>query len=229
MIYDVLVIVIVLISLFIGFKRGCAKMLSSLVLSLVAFLISVFLGDYLSNILYDTYIGPEIVRSVSESVSSQTANITTLSDELPAFVRFTVGLTGFDLDSALYNATKNFPLTVGTAFESAIKPVVLSVASFLLTALIFVILYFIFKFIVLKLLTAVFNLPVLRGFNSVLGAVCSLLSSVLLISFIAFLLKLVMPYIAHIPYIFSESTIYNSYIFYYFYSGNIFYTLTSIF
>ena len=222
MIYDVLVIVIILISLILGFKRGCAKMLSSLVLSLFAFLLAVFLGDFLSQLLYDTYIAPEIIRSVSESVSSQTADMATLSKELPAFVRFTVGLTGFDIDAALSSASKSFPLTVAAAFESAIRPIVISVASFILTAVIFLVVYLIFKFIVLKLLSAVFNLPILRGFNSLLGAVCALLSAVLLVSFIAFLLRLVMPYITHMPYIFSESTIYNSYIFYYFYSGNIF-------
>ena len=43
MIYDVLAIVIILISLILGFKRGCAKMLLSLVGSLLAFLLAAFL------------------------------------------------------------------------------------------------------------------------------------------------------------------------------------------
>ena len=228
MIYDILVIAILIISLVIGYHRGAAKTVVSLFGFILSFVLAVFLGDYLAELIYNGYLSEAIINGVSTSVvNSGATNLATAS--LPAFVSFAMMLTGFDYEGALQNSLNNLPDAIAVGFEAAIKPVVLSVLTFVLTALVFIILYFVFRFIFVKILNFIFKLPIIRSLNKVLGAVFSLLSGLLLVCFIAFLLNLIMPYIENIPYWLSESTIYNSYIFYHFYSGNIFNAIISVF
>ncbi len=72
-----------------------------------------------------------------------------------------------------------------------------------------------------------FELPVIRGVNRFFGAVIGFIDAFLLVSLLAYLLRLLMPDINSQGGILNESTIYNSFIFYHFYSGNIFTAITS--
>ncbi len=225
MIYDILVIVIFLFAVVIGFNRGAAKSLVSLIGYAAAFLIAAFLGEFLSGLIYDSYIRTSIIESVTSSLSTDAVNVENIA--LPPFVAFVFELTGFDLTSAFMLSADALSSSIAVGFESAIRPVVVSVLSFFLTTVIFLILFFVFKLILNKLLLSVFRLPGLRGLNKILGALLGVFNSVLIISFLAFLLKMIMPYLNNTPYILSESTIYNSYIFYHFYSGNIFYNISN--
>ncbi len=226
MLYDLMFVATVLLCIIVGYKRGAAKSLVTLLGFFASFLIAVFLGDFLTNFVYDSYLSSAIINSVKDSLQTDlvSANVT-----LPPFVSLVMSLTSFDYEKELLSAVANAPTSIATAFESAVKPVVVSVLSFVLTTIIFVVLYFVFRFILRKILLFVFELPVISFFNKLLGGVCGLLISLCIVSIVAFLLKTVMPYITNIPYILSESTIYNSYIFYHFYSGNIFSAIISIF
>lgn len=229
MILDIIVIAIIILSLIIGYKLGAARALLTLVGYIVSFLLATFFGEYLANFIYSTYLGPSIVTSVSDSISNQFDNSLVSIEQLPAFVRFSINLTGFDCDLSKYKDTSTVPQAIASGFESAVKPIVISVLSFVLIAVIFLIVFLLYRIFILKILLKLFKLPIIHSIDSVLGAVCSLIIAVLLISFVAFLLKMIMPFTTDMPYILSESTIYNSYIFYHFYSGNIFYTLLSVF
>lgn len=229
MIYDLLIIVTLLLSVYIGYKCGGAKMLMSLLGSLVSFLLATFLGNYISTFIYDSIIKDSVISSVTMSLSDSTAGMSNAVDSLPAFVSFVCNICDVDISSTLKSAVSDIPSAVATSVEEALKPVVLSILTFILTAVIFIVVYFIFRVLLSKILLSVFKLPLLRTLNSFVGVICSLLSVLLFISFIAFLLRLLMPYITDIPYVLSESTIYNSYIFYHFYSGNIFSSIISLF
>lgn len=229
MIYDLLIIVILLLSVFIGYKRGGAKMLMSLLGSLVSYLLAAFFGDYLSIFVYNSVIKESVINSVTSSLADSTAGISSAVDTLPPFVSFVCNVCNIDISSTLKSAVSDIPSAVAISVEEALRPVVLSILTFILTAVIFIAVYFIFKVLISRILLSVFKLPLLRTFNSFVGVICSLLSAFLFISFIAFLLRLLMPHITGMPYILSESTIYNSYIFYHFYSGNIFSSIISLF
>lgn len=225
MIYDALTLAVVLLCIVIGYVRGAAKTVVSFVGYIVSFLVSVFLGDLLTQLIYDNFISEKIIDSIQETFTTQAV---TTSVELPPFVSFVLKFTGFDYENALVKAIDNAPSTVAIAFETAVKPIIVSVLSFLLTAVIFILVSLLFRLIVRKILMFVFELPVISSINKMLGALCGAVNSVFIISFIAFLLKLLMPYMNDIPYMFCESTIYNSYIFYHFYSGNIFNAIISV-
>ena len=224
MIYDLLTLGIVLLCVIVGYTRGAAKSLVSLIGFLVSFVSAVFLGDFLTDLFYDNYLSVAITDSIKDAIVSN--NTTTVT--LPPFVSFALKLTDHDYENALLSAIEKAPQTIAVAFESAVKPIIVSVLSFVLTAVIFIVLYIVFKLIIKKILVFVLELPVISLFNKILGALCGVVTAFLIVSFTAFMLKTLMPYMNNIPYIFSESTIYNSYIFYHFYSGNIFNTIISI-
>ncbi|MBQ8056824.1 MAG: CvpA family protein, partial [Ruminococcus sp.] len=209
MFYDIIVIAIIIISIVIGYNRGAANTLVSLFGFILSFVIAVFLGDFLSEFIYNSYLSEAIINSVSSCmVTSGTGEL--IVTDLPPFVDFAMKLTGFDYNEALQSSISDLSNSIAVGFETAIKPVVLSVLTFVLTALVFIIIYFVFRLILKSVLNFVFNLPLLRGINKTLGAVFSLLSSLCFVSFMAFLLNIIMPYIENIPYWLSESTIYNS-------------------
>lgn len=228
MIYDVVVIVILLISLIVGYNRGAAKMLVSMLSGLVSFILAALLGDFCAGLVYDSYLSSAIINSVSSAVSNSSAG-ELITAELPPFVSFAMMLTGFDYNNALKTSLDSLPQAIATGFETAIKPVVMSVLTFVLTLLIFLLIYFVLRAVLKAVLGFVFRLPILRGVNKFFGAVLSLFGSLIFVSFLAFLLNIIMPYLTDIPFWLSESTIYNSYIFYHFYSGNIFINLISAF
>ena len=228
MIYDIIVIAILLISVIVGYNRGAAKTVVSLLGCVLSIILAAFLGDFCADLVYDSYLRQAIIDSVSSTVTNSGATELVTAD-LPPFVSFAMILTSFDYTNALQTSLDSLPQAIAVGFETAIKPVVMSVLTFILTALIFILLYFVFRFVLRAILDFVFRLPVLKGLNKFFGAVLSLIGGLLLVSFLAFLLNIVMPFITDIPFYLSESTIYNSYIFYHFYSGNIFINLISAF
>ncbi|MBR2714633.1 MAG: CvpA family protein [Ruminococcus sp.] len=228
MILDVILVVIFLIGIIIGIKNGVAKTLVSFLGSMLCFSAATFLGEILSKAIYESYICDSIVNSISNSVVTPDAtDISGVFDRLPPFVRFCLGFTGYDVVDSVTTTVSDAPMMIAQSVESAISSVVIAVLSFVLTGIFFMLIFAIFRLFIMKPIVRLFKSPTMSFVDSLLGVICSLLSCFLLISFLAFLLKILMPYVPEMPYIFSESTIYNSYIFYHFYSGNIFYKLIS--
>ena len=78
------------------------------------------------------------------------------------------------------------------------------------------------KLLVVRPVLKLFELPGIRGVNRFFGGVIGFVDAFLLVSLLAYLLRLLMPAVSSQNGILNESTIYNSFIFYHFYSGNIF-------
>ena len=76
--------------------------------------------------------------------------------------------------------------------------------------------------ILVRPLSHLFRFPVLNVINRVGGAVIGLIDAVLLVCMFAYLTKLIIVNVGTSSSWFNESTINNSFIFYHFYSGNIF-------
>ena len=229
MILDIIVIAIVLLSVILGYKHGALSTLISFVGLIISVVVATLLGDYLSVLLYENHISQDVTTRVFEYLSStQVATTKHTIDAMPYFVRVILNTLQFDTDTQFIEAIKQAPLAASSAVEAVVAPLITSVLRFVITAIVFVIIYLIFRLFLLRPIKSLFKLSFVRGIDSFVGAICSLLGSVLLISFLAFLLRILMP-VVDMPYILSESTIYNSYIFYHFYNGNIFITLTSIF
>jgi hypothetical protein len=68
----------------------------------------------------------------------------------------------------------------------------------------------------------VFKIPVVKQVNMILGGLVGIFNAVLLISMLAYLLRLVVPQVSTDLVMLQEETIYSSFIFKWFYDGNIF-------
>lgn len=229
MILDVIIIAFVLIAVFIGWKLKASRMLLALVGNIIAVIASAFFGDYLSKIVYDSYIKDKIIESLTLSMEPSMESITEAFERLPLLVRFALNITGYSPDNGLSSVTSDITQSLATNVESAVSSVVISVLSVILSILIFAVVYLLYRFLIMHFLLKVFELPLIKGVDSFLGSLCAIVVTAVLVSFFAFILRMITPYVTDMPFWLSESTIYNSYIFYHFYSGNIFYNIISLF
>ena len=230
MIYDLITISLIVTLVIIGTVRGAARMLAGLIVNFVGYLIAAALAKMLAVYIYTSFVRPSIYDSVSQSVADVSNNsINSIVDNMPGFLKGLLSISGEDLSSSLSGTVGSVSDQAAAAVDSAIQPVLVAVISFLMTMLLFAVLSFLLRHFAVRPILGLFELPVVRGFNRFLGGVIGLIDGVLVVSIIAALLNLLLPSIKSTSYLFNESTIYNSYIFYYFYSGNIFTAIASIF
>lgn len=225
MIYDLITLLIVLIFVIIGAVRGAAKTLFSLLATVLAYLGAVFLGHLFADMIYSAWIRDSIISSIEKSFGDAAGNLTQGAvDSLPGFLKSLLSISGETVSSAVASSSSQ----AAAAVEQTIKPIIIAIMAVVLTIVLFLILSILLKLIITKPLTKTVEDSPLRGINRFFGGILGALEAVLTICILAYLLKLLLPVINPDSYFFSESTIYNSYIFYHFYSGNIFTALTSL-
>ena len=122
----------------------------------------------------------------------------------------------------------NITVTVTKAVNDAVKPVACGILTFFITLLLFILLMILFRFILVKPLVKLFRFPVLNVINRLGGFIIGVISAFLLVAMAAYLTKLILVNVGSSSSWFNESTINNSFIFYHFYSGNIFTWITSV-
>ena len=219
MVYDLIVLGTLIVCILIGWHFGAARAVAGIVMSFVAYLASVWLGKILSGWFFDAMIAPSTTKTVTEAVTDVTAgSVTQAAESLPGWLTSVMKLSGLDLTSTI----SDLPSQAASAVNTAIRPLVVGFVSLLLTILLFFVLRFLLARLIMKPILALFELPVITTVNKFFGAVLGAVEAVLLVFIFASLLKLVLPYIESNLTILNESTIYNSFIFYHFYSGNIF-------
>ena len=228
MIYDVILVVIFAALILFNCRRGAAGALAGIATALVSYGAATALGRYLSVMAYDAFISPAINRAVTDAVDSIGTNAAnSVADAIPSWLSGMLGLSGADVSALLSESVAGTADTVTNSVQAAVQPAVVNLLTVLLTILLFFIISFLLRKLVVKHVLKLFNIPVIRTVNKLLGGVIGFVDAFLLVSMLAYLLKLLMPNISDGTGILNESTIYNSFIFYHFYSGNIFATLTS--
>ena len=228
MIYDVILVGIFLLMIIINAYRGAAKALAGMLCSLVAYLSATTLGKIAADRIYEAFIRPQVDKAVINAVSSAASNTAeSIATSLPPWLAGLLKLNSVDLSAAVGKNITNNAAAITSAVNDTVKPLAVSIVSVLITLLLFFLIYYLLKLLVVKPVLKLFELPGIRGVNRFFGAVIGFIDAFLLVSLLAYLLKLLMPAISSQSGIFNESTIYNSFIFYHFYSGNIFTAITS--
>lgn len=225
MIYDIITILIILAFVIIGAARGAAKTLLGLLGTALSFIGAVFLGKLFSDMIYNAWIKDSIVSTVTKTVSDATGSIAAGAESaLPDFLKSLLALSGESLDSTAAATASQ----AAVAVEQALGPVIVALMAVVLTVVLFLILGLVIKLVIVRPLSKMFEDSPLKGINRFFGGVLGLVEAVMTVCLLAYLLKIVLPAVHPDSYFFSESTVYNSYIFYHFYSGNIFTAITSI-
>ena len=149
------------------------------------------------------------------------------ADALPSWLSGLLSLSGADLSSQLSENLSAAPAALSAALEAAIRPAAIGLLSFFITVIVFLVIFFLLSRFAARPILKLFDLPVIRTADRVLGALIGAVDAFLLVSLAAYLLRLLLPSVSSQAGWLNESTIYNSFIFYHFYSGNIFSAVTS--
>lgn len=230
MIYDLILIIIFIVLIAINVHRGAAKALAGILTAIVSYAAATALGRLLAGFIYDAIIRPSLESAVSNAVtdiSTQTAG--NIANTLPGWLTGLLHLSGENITDALADPIAGAGETISQAVNAAVQPIAVNLLTFFITILLFLLFLFILRKLIVKPLLRVFDFPVIRTVNRFLGGVIGFADAFLLVSMCAYLIRLLLNNSdGYISDWLNESTIYNSFIFYHFYSGNIFTAISSL-
>ena len=187
MISTVLIISIIIVFIIIGVWRGAARTLLNFAALVANTIISNFLSGLIARAVYDAFIKAKVVSNLEGMISGSgeqfAANnsIQALPSGAKNMIGFFTGIFGVTPEQLQGRLVPSSELTRGVA-QSIEKPVgelTVSVLSVLLMIVIFVVLAIMFKFLIRHTLR-IFELPVIRQVNKLLGGVFGLLEGIVL-------------------------------------------------
>lgn len=181
---DAVVILIFLLCVFIGHKRGFIKTVTGIVAFLAALAVSALLCGPVAGLVYDKAVEPAIIETVDtqleQSDSTAIEGLDSAYQSLPDVVKNLLAQAGVesvdDLSKKLMSMDTNVPVSdnINAVVESVLLPLLKALCSLLL----FLIAYIIAS-IVLRVLNIVAKLPLLKQVNKTLGLVGGIVSGAL--------------------------------------------------
>ncbi len=196
MILDIIMVAIVALLTFIGIKRGIARTLYNLVSVAAAGFLAYILSKAAADWIFRTMIASSVEKSIESSAGSVAESVEGVADTVPDAITGLLNFFGISqksLQSSIDSAAQSSSKTVSAAVNSALGPVITAVLSVVLLVMIFVLLILLFKLLsrfVLKL----FELPVIKGANAVLGGVLGFLEGFILCVIGVMVLRIVLPF-----------------------------------
>ncbi len=180
---DVVIVAVMLITVIVSYKRGFFKSVMSFASSLLAFFAAVFFTPYLSEFLCENVFMTGISAGIAEtlgsllSVSGNALSTEQLFNDMPEALTAIIDRFGVDLDAftAQFSTSElASPETVAAMADYIARPIAEAISSVVSFFGIFLAALIILK-IVTAVIGAVFELPVLKQLNSVLGLVFGIL------------------------------------------------------
>lgn len=184
-ILDAIILVIVLLSLWNGHRRGFVLSLSRLAAFVLAIVVAFCLSGAVAGFLYDHTLAPSIQKSLTDNMAAAgntiESGLNQAVETLPAFIRNVLTNQGTSDGAGLLNlaggsgdaATVAATLTTG-AIRTAVMP--------LLRVLCFLVLFILAMIVarlLLRVLDGVVKLPLLKQMNKTLGLVAGAVSGLL--------------------------------------------------
>lgn len=189
MIGDIIIIILIALFTVIGVKRGVAKT----VLGILCFVISVFLSnyfaDYLSKLIYDSCIKEIIVNNVNNFIALNGVDkalnnwIEALPNWLGGVVEFMGAIFAIDASATNFNINSSSKISATTAvntIETAIAPLVIAFFRLILLILLFIIILSLARKLS-RLVLKVFNIPIIKQLNQILGGIAGFAEGIILV------------------------------------------------
>ena len=218
MIYDIILICVFLLLIFINYRRGAVRALGGILTALASYALATLLGKLLSVKIYEWWIQPNVEKAAADAAANIGSGAAQAVQGVPDWLSWMVKASGEDISGLIKGSAND----IAGAVNAAVKPVAVGIITFFVTLILFFVFCILLRLLVLKPILGLFELPVLRTANRIGGALIGLIDAFLLVSMLAYLLRLLQPALEARFGWPDESTIYNSFIFYHFYSGNIF-------
>ena len=191
MITDIIIVAIVVLFTVIGVKRGLAKTLLNLAGLVLTAISAYYISSFLSQLIYDAFLKQTIITNIQQIIEQNGIGyaLSNCLEAVPQWINgilsFIVGIFGMSLSEYQNQLalSSDFSSSTSQAVENVLAPVVTSVFGMLLLIVLFIIILIIVKKLV-KLISKVFNIPVIKQINQLLGGIFGLAEG-LLVVFIA--------------------------------------------
>lgn len=191
---DILIVAILVLSVYMGFRRGFIKTVSAIVAFVVAAALASAFSGPASQWAYNSTVEPAVVKAIQERISDDKSLESQMDEALAVMPDFVVNLlenagikNGADVVTKLEGSTDlaHLPQTIT---RDVVKPVVMPLLKLACTLILFILVYIVAS-ILLKVLNLVAKLPIIRQFNHGLGAFAGVLSGALWVLFVVSLLQ----------------------------------------
>lgn len=228
MIYDLVILVILIVFLIRGIRRGAAKTLLSALALVSSAVLSIAFSGFLSQFIFDLFIRTSLESKITQVLVSSAVNSVaqTASDvvaAIPAFVISAMAFFGlpqnnFEVFCAQAVSEKG-ELAAGSITE-AVEPAITGVISTILCIILFIVLSLLLSKLA-KVISKVFRLPLIRVVDSIFGAVLGLCEGFITVTLILMLFNLLLPLFPAQWTFLSQEYIDTSYVFRAIYNGEI--------
>ena len=197
---DIAVILILLLAVYIGYRRGFVKAVIKLVGCVLAVVIASVASLPLASGIFDAFAGDKLQEVIASQMTSTdtaavAAGIEAALDKLPGPVLNALEAYGLGTPEQIIGGVKeSLDGSVEDIARSVVEVVIRPVAVALLRTLCFFILFIVLMILVAlvaNLISRVFTLPILRQMNGGLGAVVGIAEGVVLIFVAVTVLQLI--------------------------------------
>ncbi len=233
---DGIVLLIIGLCIFIGWKKGAAITLLNLVALVAAVTVAVLLSPTLSRMIYETFFKSGVTEKIAESIGNSLGDgaeavINSIISVIPAFASMFVDSAALNQETisvAIENGNQDTINAAAGSVEALIAPAFTSLIGIILIIVLFFVLYSVFRFLA-RLLSKFFDVPVLSMINRIFGGVIGIGKGVLVVMLIVAVIKLALPLMgADVP-VLTQENIESSIIFKSFYSGDIIDNIVNMF
>ncbi len=186
-ILDGILILIVALCIFIGYKRGFIRSILQLVGMLAAVVVAFTLSGMIAEWVYDEHLNQPIQDSIVESLhrdeTPESDEIEEVLSVIPPFLRNALNVDQIAQDAMVVITEKvneTAESTAKTVAETVIRPVAVTVMRILLFIVLTVVLLLVVK-LLLGIIKPITKLPVLRQADGALGAVIGVVKGLLFV------------------------------------------------
>lgn len=179
---DAVVILIFLLCVLVGHKRGFIKTVTGIVAFAAALAVSALLSGAVAGVVYDKAVEPSVIETVNaqleEAEGTAIENLDSAYQSLPSVVKNLLAQTGIENVDDLSIRLPMGGDSMGHSFAAVIEPVLLPLLKAMCSLILFLITYIVAS-IVLRVLNVVAKLPLLKQVNKTLGLVGGIVSGAL--------------------------------------------------
>lgn len=220
---DLGVILLFIIFVVEGFHRGVVRSLLDLVGAIVSLLLASYLASVFSEMIYHEFISGALIEKIDSVLKSNVTadvntQITAMFEDFPQFVTNSLGVYGItasSINDIINHSAGNAPAEI----ESMISPVVINGIRTILVGVVFIVLMAVIGTLV-RSISRIFHLPILKQLNQLLGIVFGALKCVIILLILTLMIRVFVPMFNPVPQIFSEQSIESTFIFKHIYDHN---------
>lgn len=211
---DLILIGIILLCIYLSAKRGFVKVLIETVGFVAAIILAFTISSPLADITYDKIIEPPMIEAASNAVGENTE--TSALEALPGFIVNSFGdeISVFTekIDQNLSQGTET---AVRTASQQVVKPIATKLLGLLFTAILFLLLLVVVKFLA-KFLNGIFSFSIVGNLNRTLGGVIGIIRGIIFVLIFCTVISIIISFTGKPFLIFSQENIENSVLFKFF-------------